>query len=106
MRRTLSWAAGSLLTTGLLTGPITAATADTATVSTTSAVSPASPVSCYYTVLEQYPEANPAVVEQACMTGAEGGTQARHACYFLLRNDYVPAVIALEACKKAPTQPV
>lgn len=111
MRRTLSWAAGSLLTIGLLAGPIAVASTDTASAATASAataaaglgntVSPASPISCYYTVLERYPSADPAVVEEACVVGGSGGEHARHACYSLLRRDYVPAVIAMEACRKA-----
>jgi Tfp pilus assembly protein PilW len=98
MRRTLSWAVGSLLAAGLTVGPITAASAE---VRPASPASPATDASCYYTVLAHDPSANPTVVGQACVIGAEGGTQARHACYYQLRQDNVPALLALEACREA-----
>ncbi|MFE6689341.1 hypothetical protein ACFVFQ_23055 [Streptomyces sp. NPDC057743] len=63
----------------------------------------ATPQTCFYTVLEQHPEANPEVVERACTNvaaalGAPGGLRA---CYTELRRDYVPAVLAFEACRRA-----
>ncbi|BDM68856.1 hypothetical protein HEK616_23430 [Streptomyces nigrescens] len=61
----------------------------------------ATPQACFYTVLEQHPGANPEVVERACHLGAEGGPEAARACYFELRRDYVPAVVAFEACRRA-----
>ncbi|MGG2464978.1 hypothetical protein ACO0M4_35365 [Streptomyces sp. RGM 3693] len=61
----------------------------------------ATPQACFYTVLEQHPEANPEVVERACLRGAEGGPEGVRACYVELRRDYVPAVIAYEACHRA-----
>lgn len=102
MRKTLSLAVGSLLTAGLVAGPITAATASTTSASVPTVVSPASPISCYYTVFNQYPYANPWVVYSACLTGAWGTPQARHECVVELRNDGVPSNIANEACRRAP----
>ncbi|MFF5437849.1 hypothetical protein [Streptomyces achromogenes] len=64
----------------------------------------ASPQACFYTVLEQHPQANPEVVERACLTGALGTEEAIRSCYTQLRRDYVPAVIAMEACRRAPQQ--
>ncbi|MFD8549722.1 hypothetical protein [Streptomyces sp. NPDC059649] len=62
----------------------------------------ATPQACFYTVLEQHPGANPEVVERACLIGAGGTPEALRACYFELRRDYVPAMIAYEACRRAP----
>jgi hypothetical protein len=62
----------------------------------------ASPQSCFYTVLQQHPQANPEVVERACLTGAAGTEEAIRSCYTQLRREYVPAVIAFEACRRAP----
>lgn len=64
-------------------------------------VAHATPQACFYTVLEQHPEADPEVVEGACLLGAEGTPEAVRACYFELRRDFVPAVIAFEACRRA-----
>ncbi|MFD5564901.1 hypothetical protein [Kitasatospora griseola] len=61
----------------------------------------ASPVGCYYRVLEQVPDADHELVEDACKTGASGEEGAFKACYRILREDYVPAVIAAEACRDA-----
>ncbi|MER6053116.1 hypothetical protein [Streptomyces sp. NPDC001793] len=61
----------------------------------------ASPHACYYTVLERHPDADPEVAERACLLGHEGHPEAVRACYFELRQDYVPAMIALEACRRA-----
>ncbi|WP_438489148.1 hypothetical protein [Streptomyces sp. S186] len=61
----------------------------------------ATPHACFYTVLERHPEADPEVAERACLLGNEGHPEAVRACYFELRRDYVPAVIALEACRRA-----
>ncbi|MFJ5678121.1 hypothetical protein [Streptomyces sp. NPDC093097] len=62
----------------------------------------ASPQACYDTVLERHPQADPRVVEHACLTGARGTEDALRACYYELRADYVPAMIAYEACRRAP----
>jgi hypothetical protein len=61
----------------------------------------ATPQACFHTVLEQHPGADPEVVERACLIGAEGGPEGVRACYTELRRDYVPAVIAFEACRRA-----
>ncbi|MFH8336502.1 hypothetical protein [Streptomyces sp. AM6-12] len=61
----------------------------------------ATPQGCVYQVLEQYPGANPAVVEHACLAAADGSPDGVRACYFELRRDYVPAQLALEACRRA-----
>ncbi|KOT65088.1 MULTISPECIES: hypothetical protein [Streptomyces] len=61
----------------------------------------ASPQSCYYYVLEQYPGADEEVAERACRIGGEGGEKNVRACYFKLREDNVPAVVAHEACRRA-----
>ncbi|GGU75496.1 hypothetical protein GCM10010211_46760 [Streptomyces albospinus] len=41
------------------------------------------------------------MAERACLRGAEGGHENLRACYFELRRDDVPAVIAYEACRRA-----
>ncbi|MER7988599.1 hypothetical protein ABTY53_23855 [Streptomyces noursei] len=64
----------------------------------------ATPQACFYTVLEQHPEAHPEVVERACLLGAEGGPEGVRACYTELRRDYVPAVVAFEACRRAAAE--
>ncbi|KOT91299.1 hypothetical protein ADK86_23275 [Streptomyces sp. NRRL F-5755] len=61
----------------------------------------ATPQSCYYYVLEQYPGADEEVAERACRIGGRGGTENFRACYFELRRDHVPAVVAGEACRRA-----
>ncbi|MER6305723.1 hypothetical protein [Streptomyces sp. NPDC001657] len=61
----------------------------------------ATPQACFYHVLAQHPGADPEVVERACLTGAEGTPEAVRACYVELRQDYVPAVVAFEACRRA-----
>ncbi|MER7585549.1 hypothetical protein [Kitasatospora sp. NPDC097691] len=33
-----------------------------------------------------------------------GGQEAFEACYRILRSDYVPAVVAANACRKAPME--
>ncbi|MEV5599514.1 hypothetical protein [Streptomyces sp. NPDC052496] len=62
----------------------------------------ATPQACYYYVLEQHPGADEEVTERACRIGGKGGTENFHACYAELRRDYVPAVVAGEACRRAP----
>ncbi|MFJ9618616.1 hypothetical protein [Streptomyces noursei] len=61
----------------------------------------ASPHACFSTVLEHHPVANEEVVERACLLGEEGGAESVRACYFELRQEYVPAVLAYEACRRA-----
>ncbi|MFD7668380.1 hypothetical protein [Streptomyces sp. NPDC059788] len=61
----------------------------------------ATPQACFYYVLEQHPQAATEVVERACRTGAKGGQESFRACYTELRRDYVPAVVAGEACRRA-----
>ncbi|WP_331763035.1 hypothetical protein OHA04_41215 (plasmid) [Streptomyces sp. NBC_01590] len=61
----------------------------------------ATPQGCFYQVLEQHPEADPAVVEHACLTAADGSPEGVLACYFELRHDYIPAQLALDACRRA-----
>ncbi|KAA6220934.1 hypothetical protein CP973_02080 [Streptomyces albofaciens JCM 4342] len=61
----------------------------------------ATPQSCYYYVLEQYPGADEEVAERACRVGGQGGRENFRACYFELRKDHVPAVVAGEACRRA-----
>ncbi|MEU9121494.1 hypothetical protein AB0C96_16835 [Streptomyces sp. NPDC048506] len=61
----------------------------------------ASPLGCFYHVLEQHPGADPELVEQACRSGEEGGPENFRMCYFQLRQEYVPAVVAAEACRRA-----
>ncbi|MET8546950.1 hypothetical protein ABZW03_41040 [Kitasatospora sp. NPDC004799] len=61
----------------------------------------ASPQGCFYYVLENVPNADQELVEDACRTGAAGGEEAFRACYHLLREDYVPAVVAANACRRA-----
>ncbi|MFB7911943.1 hypothetical protein ACFC1T_36470 [Kitasatospora sp. NPDC056076] len=64
----------------------------------------ATPQGCFYYVLENKPDADAQVAEDACLLGAAGGQQAFQSCYHLLREDYVPAVIAGNACRKAAEQ--
>ncbi|MYT28922.1 MULTISPECIES: hypothetical protein [unclassified Streptomyces] len=64
----------------------------------------ATPQACFYTVLERHPEANPEVVERACRLGAEGGAESVRACYFELRREHVPAVLAYEACRRSAAE--
>ncbi|MFJ8623434.1 hypothetical protein ACIRD3_11390 [Kitasatospora sp. NPDC093550] len=64
----------------------------------------ATPQGCYYYVMEKHPGADTLVVEDACTLGAAGGEEAFRACYRLLRDDYVPAVIAAEGCRRAPQE--
>ncbi|WP_189302979.1 hypothetical protein [Streptomyces albospinus] len=61
----------------------------------------ATPQACFYGLLEQHPGADEEVAERACLRGAEGGHENLRACYFELRRDDVPAVIAYEACRRA-----
>ncbi|BCM71927.1 MULTISPECIES: hypothetical protein [Streptomyces] len=61
----------------------------------------ATPQACFYQVLEQHPGADPAVVEHACRTAADGSPESVRACYFELRREYVPAQLALDACRRA-----
>ncbi|MFI0257535.1 hypothetical protein ACH4OW_00625 [Streptomyces sp. NPDC017056] len=61
----------------------------------------ATPQACYYYVLEQHPGANEEVAERACRIGGKGGTEHFRACYAELRRDYVPALVAGEACRRA-----
>ncbi|WP_051830191.1 hypothetical protein [Streptomyces novaecaesareae] len=59
------------------------------------------PRCCFSYVLENKPDADTQIVEDACLIGAAGGQEAFQSCYHLLRDDYVPAVIAGNACRKA-----
>ncbi|MQY15811.1 hypothetical protein SRB5_60020 [Streptomyces sp. RB5] len=61
----------------------------------------ASPMSCFFRVLESNPEADLDLVEAACLVGSVGGPEAVHLCYSELRGLYVPAVVAMEACRAA-----
>ncbi|MFG3257296.1 hypothetical protein [Streptomyces sp. NPDC048172] len=61
----------------------------------------ATPQGCFYHVLERHPGADTAVVERACLLGAEGSPEAVQACYFEMRKDYIPAQLAHEACRRA-----
>ncbi|WP_229929140.1 hypothetical protein [Kitasatospora xanthocidica] len=61
----------------------------------------ATPQGCFYYVLEHKPDADTQVTQDACEIGAAGGKEAFQSCYHLLREDYVPAVIAGNACRKA-----
>ncbi|MFF2045709.1 hypothetical protein ACFVVX_35340 [Kitasatospora sp. NPDC058170] len=61
----------------------------------------ATPQGCFYYVLEHKPDADAQLVEDACLIGAAGGQHAFQQCYHLLREDFVPAVVAGEACRKA-----
>lgn len=61
----------------------------------------ATPQGCFYQVLEQNPDADAAVVEQACLTAADGSPENVRACYFDLRKEYVPAQLALDACRRS-----
>lgn len=62
----------------------------------------ATPQGCYYYLLESRVDVDHAVAEDACTVGANGTKQAFEECFRLLRSDYVPAVIAGEACRRAP----
>ncbi|MFD9689618.1 hypothetical protein ACFWXO_28110 [Kitasatospora sp. NPDC059088] len=64
-------------------------------------VASATPQGCFYYVLENKPDADTQLVEDACSVGAAGGQEAFQGCYHLLRDDYVPAVVAGTACRKA-----
>ncbi|MEU7223827.1 hypothetical protein [Streptomyces chrestomyceticus] len=61
----------------------------------------ATPQACYYYVLEQHPGANEEVAERACRIGGKGGEENFRACYLDLRRDYVPPVVARDACRRA-----
>ncbi|GGS74251.1 hypothetical protein [Streptomyces cinerochromogenes] len=61
----------------------------------------ATPQACFYEVLQSHPGADPAVVEEACLTAADGSPESVRACYFQLRREYVPAQLALDACRRA-----
>ncbi|WP_030662807.1 hypothetical protein [Streptomyces rimosus] len=61
----------------------------------------ATPQSCFYYVLEQRPGTDEDVAERACRIGGRGGPENFRACYAELRRDYVPAVVAGEACRRA-----
>ncbi|MYW03045.1 hypothetical protein [Streptomyces sp. SID3343] len=61
----------------------------------------ASAQDCYFYLLENHPGIDPAAAEGACVVSAEGGVVNRNACYGALREFYVPATIALEACRRA-----
>ncbi|WP_380282192.1 hypothetical protein [Kitasatospora purpeofusca] len=56
---------------------------------------------CSHHVLEKAPNATTELVEDACKIGADGGEEAFKSCYHLLRDDYVPAVVAADSCRKA-----
>ncbi|OKI02575.1 hypothetical protein A6A06_16310 [Streptomyces sp. CB02923] len=61
----------------------------------------ATPQACFFYVLEQHPGADEEVAERACRIGGKSGTENFRACYAELRQDYVPAVVAGEACRRA-----
>ncbi len=61
----------------------------------------ATPQGCFYQVLEQHPEVNEDVVAHACLTAADGSPENIRACYQELRREYVPAQLALEACRRS-----
>ncbi|MFF0414307.1 hypothetical protein ACFYUY_28185 [Kitasatospora sp. NPDC004745] len=61
----------------------------------------ATPQGCFYYVLENKPDADAQIAEDACLVGAAGGQTAFQQWYHLLRGDYVPAVLAGNACRRA-----
>ncbi|MGW0883856.1 hypothetical protein [Streptomyces sp. NPDC002671] len=61
----------------------------------------ATPQACFYQVLEKHPGVNLEVVENACVTAAEGTPVSIQVCYFEMRAVYVPATEALAACRLA-----
>ncbi|MGW4795005.1 hypothetical protein ACWEPC_21595 [Nonomuraea sp. NPDC004297] len=73
-------------------------------VAATAPAASATPQACFYHVLESHPGANERVVEHACRTAAAGTPESIRACYFELRKDYVPAEIALPACRRSGQQ--
>ncbi|MFI9366238.1 hypothetical protein ACIG5E_35075 [Kitasatospora sp. NPDC053057] len=64
----------------------------------------ATPQGCFYYILEKAPNVDQQIAQDACEVGAAGGKEAFQACYRILRDDYVPAVIAAEGCRKAPME--
>ncbi|MFJ8475661.1 hypothetical protein [Kitasatospora sp. NPDC094011] len=61
----------------------------------------ATPQGCFYYVLEKAPNTDQQLLQDACETGAPGTEEAFRACYRILRDDYVPAVIAANGCRRA-----
>ncbi|MEU1288214.1 hypothetical protein [Kitasatospora sp. NPDC005856] len=61
----------------------------------------ASSQNCSRHVLEKAPGSDKELVEDACRAGEAGGEDAFRTCYHLLRVDYVPAVVAADACRSA-----
>ncbi|WP_172383337.1 hypothetical protein [Streptomyces sp. MNP-20] len=61
----------------------------------------ATPQGCFYQVLEQHPEVDADVVAHACLTAADGSSESVRACYAELRREFVPAQLALEACRRS-----
>ncbi|MER6303531.1 hypothetical protein ABT247_28800 [Kitasatospora sp. NPDC001539] len=61
----------------------------------------ATPQSCFYYLLENSPDVDHEIAEDACKAGADGSKQSFEECYRLLRSDYVPAEFARNACRKA-----
>ncbi|MFF2618602.1 hypothetical protein [Kitasatospora sp. NPDC058046] len=57
---------------------------------------------CTSHVTNKEPNATKELVEDACKTAAGGGEAAFKDCYHLMRDDYIPAVTAADACRKAP----
>ncbi|MCI3928508.1 hypothetical protein [Streptomyces sp. AN091965] len=41
------------------------------------------------------------VVAHACLTAADGSSENIRACYHELRREYVPAQLALDACRSS-----
>ncbi|KJS56192.1 hypothetical protein VM98_08425 [Streptomyces rubellomurinus subsp. indigoferus] len=64
----------------------------------------ATPHACFSYVLDNKPDADKLLVQDACEVGAAGGEEAFRACYRILRDDYVPAVIAANGCRQAPQE--
>ncbi|MFI8931693.1 hypothetical protein ACIG3E_28965 [Streptomyces sp. NPDC053474] len=61
----------------------------------------ATPQGCFYQVLEQHPDVDEDVVAHACLTAADGSSETIRACYHELRREYVPAQLALDACRSS-----
>ncbi|MFE0193157.1 hypothetical protein [Streptomyces sp. NPDC059008] len=61
----------------------------------------ATPQACYYHVLEQHPGADPELVADACLLAADGAQEHVRACFFALQRQYVPAMLAMDACRRS-----
>ncbi|MFD7641666.1 hypothetical protein ACFV4P_13530 [Kitasatospora sp. NPDC059795] len=61
----------------------------------------ATPHTCFYRVLEAAPDVDTELVKDACELGSEGDEGGFRLCYRLLRDDYVPAAAAADACRSA-----